>query len=64
MPIEKRILSVFLSASERVGLPWKDEENTQMLFRLLFFFNGEEKIFIFKLRLFFVHSLNQYALCY
>lgn len=43
MPIEKRILSIFLSVSERIGLPWTDKEDTQMLFRLLFFFNGEGK---------------------
>lgn len=67
MPTEKRILSTFLSASERIGLPWTDKEDTQMLFSLLFFsffFKRRGKIFIFKLRFFFVHSLNQYALCY
>ena len=42
MPVEKRILSIFLSLSERGGRPWTDKEDTQMLFHLLFFyFNGE-----------------------
>lgn len=30
----------------------------------LFFFKWRGKVFIFKLRFFFVHGLNQYALCY
>ena len=43
MPIEKRILSMFLSASERVGLPWTDKEDTDVVPFALFFLNGEEK---------------------
>lgn len=63
MPIEKRILSIFLSVSERIGLRWTDKEDTDVVpFALFFLWRG--KIFIFKLRFFFVHSLNQYALCY
>lgn len=57
MPIKKRILSIFLSASERVGLQWTEKEDTQMLFRfaLALFFMEMKKIFIYKLRfLFFV----------
>jgi len=66
MPIEKRILSIFLSVSERIGLRWTDKEDTDVVpFALFFFFFlWRGKIFIFKLRFFFVHSLNQYALCY
>lgn len=42
-----------------------DKEDTQILFSLLFFFfKWRGKVFIFKLRFFFVHGLNQYALCY
>lgn len=47
MPIEKRILSMFLRASERVGLQWTDKEDTQM-FRLLFFFLMESKNIYFQ----------------
>ena len=35
---KKRILSMFLSASERVGRRWTNKEDTQILLRLLFFF--------------------------
>lgn len=55
-PFKKRILSMFLSASERVGLRWTNKEDTQILLRLLFFsffFKWRGKIFIFKLRFFF-----------
>lgn len=57
MPIKKRILSIFLSASERVGLQWTEKEDTQMLFlfALALFLWRWKKIFIYKLRfLFFV----------
>ena len=54
---KKRILSMFLSASERVGRRWTNKEDTQILLRLLFFFffsfKWRGKIFIFKLRFFF-----------
>lgn len=42
MPIEKRILSIFLSVSERIGLRWTDKEDTDVVPFALFFY-GEGK---------------------
>lgn len=43
MPIEKRILSIFLSASERVGLPWTQQRRHTDVVPFALFFNGEGK---------------------
>lgn len=48
MPIEKRKMSIFLSASERVGLLWTDKEDTDVVpFSLSFFFLIERKKYLF-----------------
>lgn len=43
MPIEKRILSIFLSASERVGLTEDRQRRHTDVVPFALFFNGEEK---------------------